>query len=280
MSRSTFALSLAVGLGLSSAALAQVTEVDIGINPTYTQTGPSTVTSTGGFFSARAFLTSASDFDGGTLSLPGSGPPQPLTPSSGPILVYSATDADLAALNAAFPPGAYTFSLTNSMTSASETDTVDYSVAADSNVPQFTAPTFAALQGAKAGQSIAVDLVSALQESPNANSAFEFLTLSDTSTGSTTSFSVSSVSPSTTSFVIPGSALAAGQDYLLDINFDDRITGTDANGVPTTVFFDTHTDVSFSTAAVPEPAAWTLLLSGFGAAGVALRRRKASLRAV
>jgi hypothetical protein len=46
-------------------AHAQVTEADVGINPTFEQTDPMAVSSTGGFFSARAFITTQSDFDGG-----------------------------------------------------------------------------------------------------------------------------------------------------------------------------------------------------------------------
>ncbi len=56
------AVGLMASVGL---ACAQVTEADVGINPTFVQTGPNTVTSTGGFFSARAFITNQSDFSGG-----------------------------------------------------------------------------------------------------------------------------------------------------------------------------------------------------------------------
>ncbi len=74
------AIGLAVaGCVTVGGANAQVTEADVGVNPTFEQTGPTTVTSTGGFFSGRAFVTSASDFAGGTLSYGGSGSPQTLS---------------------------------------------------------------------------------------------------------------------------------------------------------------------------------------------------------
>ena len=66
------AIGLAVAaLVTASAADAQLTEADIGVNPTFEQTDATTVNPTGGFFSARAFVTNASDFAGGTLTYGG-----------------------------------------------------------------------------------------------------------------------------------------------------------------------------------------------------------------
>jgi hypothetical protein len=71
------AIGLAVtGCVAVGGANAQVTAADLGVNPTFEQPGPTTVTSTGDFFSGRAFVTSASDFAGGTFSYGGSGSPQ------------------------------------------------------------------------------------------------------------------------------------------------------------------------------------------------------------
>jgi PEP-CTERM motif len=56
--------------------------------------------------------------------------------------------------------------------------------------------------------------------------------------------------------------------------FDGRIDGSDANsGIHNTIFFDTHTDGTFTTA-VPEPATWAMMLAGFGGLGAAMRRRR------
>jgi hypothetical protein len=48
-------------------ARAQVTEADVGLNPTYEQTGDTLadVTSTGGFFSARVDFMNPGDYTGG-----------------------------------------------------------------------------------------------------------------------------------------------------------------------------------------------------------------------
>ena len=66
-------LAVAALVTAGSAAHAQLMEADIGVNPTFEQTDATTVNSTGGFFSARAFVTNESDFDGGTLTYAGPG---------------------------------------------------------------------------------------------------------------------------------------------------------------------------------------------------------------
>jgi hypothetical protein len=65
----THAIGLAVA-GLATAggaAHAQLLTADVGLNPTFEQTG-SGVATTGGFFSGRAFFTNTTDFDAGTLT--------------------------------------------------------------------------------------------------------------------------------------------------------------------------------------------------------------------
>jgi hypothetical protein len=72
-------LALTGVVAVAGTAQAQVTDADVGVNPTFEQTGATTVSSTGGFFSARAFVNSGSDFAGGTLTYGGSGSPQTLS---------------------------------------------------------------------------------------------------------------------------------------------------------------------------------------------------------
>ncbi len=121
------ALSVACILGAAGGANAAVNEIDIGLNPTFQQTGPTTVVATGGFFSARAFLDSASDFDGGTLTFPGAGSPVALTPGDGATLAFGDSAATMAALNSAYAFGTYAFHLTNSTTLATQDASLDYS---------------------------------------------------------------------------------------------------------------------------------------------------------
>ncbi len=270
---------LLMGLMLSGAAGtadAGLTGVDIGINPTFEQTGSTTVAATGGFFAARAFLGSASDFDGGMLSYPGAGSPAPLTPQPGPLLAYSVGDASLADLNTAFPFGSYVFNVTNSVTLASQTATIDYSaVATPLSVPELTSASYDGLQGLNAASGFTFDFNSFAQN-PSGNLAYVFLNVFDA--GGTDVFSQGFLDPATTSIFMPGGTLAAGQSYTFDLVFDDRITGSDGT-TPNTIFFDDHTDGSFTTAAVPEPATWAVLALGMAGLGAALRRRAPRLAA-
>lgn len=275
MSRSqVYAGALVAVFASAAAASAQagITEVDIGINPTFEQTGPSTITSTGGFFSARAFVQSASDFDGGVISGPGPVLPQPLTAQPGPTLAYSVGVPTTGALNSDFPVGTYTFDLTNSITLDHQTASIDYSAAADSlSTPGLTASSFTALQGLNAAAGFTFDL-DPFVTNPLANFGLLFFDISDS--GGNTVFSADGLDPSTTSIFMAGGTLIAGQSYTFDINFDERIQGTDG-ATPTEIFFDTHTDGGFTAAAggVPEPASWALMIAGFGGIGLALRRR-------
>ncbi len=270
----TFAGALLAATALAPSAFAQVTSADIGLNPSYQQTGATTVASTGGFFSGRIFFTNASDYASGTLTWPGADSPQALGAQPGPALIYQPSSySTLAALNAAYPVGAYSFSIGGG-TQPSQTDTINYRVAADSNVAQLTAASYNAVQSAKAGQALAIDLAEAMAPSGNATSSFVFLTLYDISSGFSVAYSTVAPDISDTSFLVPGGILKAGDQYELDTNFSDRIGGTDGNGVSTTIFFDTHTDVLFTASAAPEPAAWALMLAGVAGLGGALRRRR------
>jgi hypothetical protein len=258
-------------LGAACGADAAVNEIDIGLNPTFDQTGATTVVSTGGFFSARAFLDSASDFDSGTVTFPGAGSPITLTPADGATLAFGDSRASIADLNAAYPFGTYAFNVTNSVTSASQSASLDYTIAADAlSVPTLTAASFNQLQDLNAGSGFNFAF-NMFAQNPDANLAFLFLTVTDT--GGNTVFSAGS-DPTTTSFFMPGGTLAPGQTYNFDLLFDSRITGSDGD-VATTIFFDSHTLGSFTTAVagVPEPSAWVMMILGVASLGIALRRR-------
>jgi hypothetical protein len=266
------ALSVACIAGAPGGANAAAHEIDIGLNPTFQQTGATTVVATGGFFSARAFLDSASDFDGGTLTFPGAGSPAALTPGDGATLAFGDSAATMAALNAAYPFGTYAFHLTNSATSASQDASLDYSIIADAlSVPALTAASFNQLQGLNAGSGFNFDF-DAFEQNPDASEGFLFLNVFGAD-----GKNVFSVNPdvSATSIFMPGGTLAAGQTYTFDLIFDSRIVDNSGD-VPTEIFFDSHTSGDFSTAAaVPEPSTWAMMIIGLAGVGAALRRRSA-----
>ena len=286
MSRSKVLAGAAVVALLSAGtawrAEAAITEIDIGINPTFTQTGPTSVMATGGFFSARAFLDSSSDFKGGTLTWPGAMSPQPLALQPDPVfplLGYSVGDLSLADLNTQFPFGTYTFTAPFSGGAPSQTESLDYTASADAgSIPILDTSTFTGLQGLKASSGFEFDFNTFEPGSNPDATGLVFLNVLDSSDN--TVFSTNGLDPSTTtSIFMPGDTLAAGQDYTFDLIFDNRISGTNSDGLATTLFFDSHTDGAFSTA-VPEPATWTMMILGFGGLGLTLRRRAAKTSAV
>jgi hypothetical protein len=150
MRRSVYSLGLAAA-GLVAAAgvtQAQVTSADVGVNPTFEQTGATTVSSTGGFFSARAFVNSSNDFTGGTLTYGGSGSPQTLgfVPADTAWEFASPQDPSFPDLQTQFPTGGYRFNLTGGAFGPAAV-TINYAGDAYSNTPELAATSFTGLQG-------------------------------------------------------------------------------------------------------------------------------------
>jgi hypothetical protein len=280
MRRSVYSLSLAAA-GLVAAAgiaQAQLTKADVGVNPTFSQTGSTLagVSSTGGFFSGRAFVTTPTDFSGGTLTYGGPGSPQTLSFVPADVaLELSASNSSFSTLQSLFPTGDYTFALSAGAQPAASVE-IDYEGGAYSNVPFIT--NFSALQGLNASKSFTVDLNTYVPGSVATGSSIFF----SISNSSGTVFSTGALSDTTTSITIPGGTLAAGGAFTFDLLFDNRIGGTaEVNGLPVTLtqFYDTHTDGTFTTAAgtVPEPSTWAMLLVGFVGLGAMIRRRASIL---
>jgi PEP-CTERM motif len=277
MRRSVYSLGLAAAglVAAAGASQAQVVNADVGINPTFEQTGSTLadVTSTGGFFSARAFVTSSSDFSGGTLTYGGPGSPQTLSFVPADVaLEFTTSNSSFSTLQSLFPAGDYTFALSAGNQPATSFG-IDYVGGAYSNTPFIT--NFSALQGLNASKSFTVDLNTYVPGSV-ANGSSIFFTVSNSS--GTTVFSTGALSDTTTSITIPGGTLAAGGSFTFDLLFDNRIGGSDSLP-PVTQFYDTHTDGSFTTAttAVPEPSTWAMLLMGFVGLGAMIRRRASIL---
>jgi hypothetical protein len=269
---------LVAGVG---AAHAQLTQADVGVNPTFEQTDPTTVTSTGGFFSGRAFFTNTTDFDAGTLTYGGPGSPAALTPGSPPpSLTLGGSNPSFVGLQSDFPNGDYTFDLTGGTMGPTEF-VINYAGNAYSNTPELTAASFSALQGLNAAAPITLDF-NPMDVSPNATPGANAIFFSVVDSSNSTVFN-ETLSTTDTSVTIPGGVLAAGQSYSFDLLFDDRIVDSSGEFLKTQ-FYDTHTDGSFSTAAeaVPEPSTWAMMLMGFVGLGFAasLRGRKQGATAI
>jgi len=251
-------------------ATAQLVNVDLSRTAEYTQTDPSTVSLDGYFFSSRAFMTTPSDFDGGTLTYPGAGSPgtySVVADPSQPYLNYqTGYYPDLASLNADYPTGAYTISATNSSTSSSQTTSITYSIDAyPQTTPILTAASYSALQNLDPSSAATIDFNSFTPD-PNASEALLFLFVVDASND--TVYQQDDLPDSTTSLTIPAGTLSPGTDYTFRLVFSDRIDGTGTDGTPDQQIFDQGTDGSIVT--VPEPAA---LAGGMLAVAASLLRR-------
>src|SRR5579863_1122429 len=126
------------------------------------QTGPSTVSLAGAFFSGTAFIPAAGDYDTGTLFYPGPDSPQTLSPGSfgGPNVGFQTPFlADQAALDAAYPFGDYVYLGVNTVTST-PSSAVGISYTADAYtaaVPELTPGSFNALQGYDSSKPLTVN---------------------------------------------------------------------------------------------------------------------------
>ncbi len=268
-------LALAGVVAGAGLARAQVMNADVGVNPTYEETLGG-VSSTGGFFSARAFVTSSTDYSGGTLAY-GLGSSQNLSfiPAD-TALEFSDSNASFSTLQALYPAGDYEFDLAAGSQPATSIG-IDYVGGAYSNVPLIT--NFSELQGLDASHSFTVDLDPYVPGSV-ATDLFIFFSITDSSGALV--YSSPGLADTTTFITIAAGTLAAGNSYSFDLLYSNRIGGTDyISGYPVTQFYDTHTDGSFSTAgAVPEPSTWAMLLMGFIGVGVMVRRRTPAVRAL
>ena len=265
-SRLQFGLPLL--LSMVSPLHASLTGVDFFKNIEYSQTsGAAPSTPSGYFVSSRAFFANPGDFNTGSLTYPGPGSPQTLSPAGPTVLLFQTGFlASQAAMDAAFPFGTYDVTATNTVTSTSQSANILYSTDAyASSIPALTAATFAALQGMNPSNAFTFNF-NAFTPNALATSGSTFFTIFGTP--------ISGAHPSsTTSFTLDPNTLLPNTTYTFEVDFSDRISGTN-NGVPTTLGFDVRTDGTFTTgAAVPEPAGVTLGALGVAALALGLRRR-------
>jgi hypothetical protein len=267
-------LAVAVALVLFQAApplRADLTLIDMFRNLTYIQTSGG-VTFNDTFLNLEAHMANSGDFTSVSVAYPGPASPDSLPLVSPTEFGEGPSFPNQAAMDAAYPFGTYLFTATNSVTSAMEQASLDYTVDAfTSDIPELTTATFNALQGMNPALPFTFDFNSF---TPNSNASFgtTYLTVfgSSFSTG---------LSPTATSATLAAGTLLPDTTYGYELDFSDRITGTDPiNGVPTLIGFDVRTDGTFTTGAVvPEPAMMIPLgVALLGLAALRLRRFRRS----
>ena len=280
-----FAAALAAAGLAAPLAHAQLSQADLGKNLEYQQTGPATVVQYNGgvnaFLFARAFFTTPGAYDGGSVTDTSTLSSQGFNVAGNigsPYVGYQTGYQTQAALDAAYPTGdTYHLAATDS-TLANPDGLADVPYANDlytADVPTLTAATFVGLQHINPA---AATLIGFNSFTPNGLAGFGqgFLTIYD-QTSALNVFNVAGFAPSTTSALVGAGVFTAGHTYTLELIFDDGVTGTDlANNVGYTARSDVRTLDFFTVPlAVPEPAAWAMLLVGFGLVGAVLRHRPA-----
>jgi hypothetical protein len=185
---------------------------------------------------------------------------------------YQTGHQTLAQLNSNFPVGTYTQTPVNSGTGGHVSVNLIYS-GTDyyPNVPQLTAASWNALQGANPAASLTLHWLPAVQN-PATNTFPIFFNVYDLSTGGNDVFSDSFGSASPTSLTIPANTLLPLQNYCAELDFSARIEDTDPSSIatlcttngpscPSRLAWDSRTLSYFTTgtASVPEPAPPVLL---------------------
>jgi hypothetical protein len=276
--RSHFTLFMSASAAAALTALAmpaqaqQLADAYTFKNLAYSQSGPSgsVIIPTGTFFNAGADLQNPGDFDSVTVTYPGSGGPQAL-PQIGPTSFgIGPSFPNQAAMDAAFPFGAYIITATNSGTLATDTETLNYTADAYAgNIPALTGASYDALQGLHTSSPSLTLNFNTQDANPLATSSFTFLTIFNSP------LSCDFLAASATSCTVDPQDLLPGTTYTYELDFSNRIE-TSASGVLDGVDFEVRTDGTFTTA-IPEPSTWAMMWLGLGGLGAALRLRRRNL---
>lgn len=222
---------------------------------------------------------SANTFTSVTLSGPGFSTPQPLSApvasQNGNSLTYQSTYgasnfSSLAALNATYAPGIYTFTATASNPALSQTATLDYdanhlpTINGANAVPALTATNYNALQGMSSGSTFTfnfnpftADGVTTGHQNPYTQvGIFDIATMQNV-------YESPLLANTATSFTLGASTLLPGTQYLYLLNFDNQVNL--GCGKPTTcngLEFSTYTFGAFTTAQGTAAAPATVTLTG------------------
>lgn len=221
----------------------------------------------------------ADAFTSVTLSGPGFSTPQALsapvaTPNGNSInyqSVYNASNfSSLAALNATYSPGIYTFTATASNPALSQTATLDYdanhlpTINGANALPALTTSSYSALQGMSAGSAFTFnfntftgDGVTTFHQNP-----YTQIGIFDPETQQGI-YSSPLLSNTATSFTLGANTLLPGTAYVYLLNFDNQVNlGCTKSTTCNSLEFSTYTFGTFTTAQGTAAVPVTVTLAG------------------
>jgi hypothetical protein len=241
----------------------------------FRQTADDTVADNGAFFSASivAAPAAAGVYTDGTMAFGDPGSPSLIGLSSNDggatFLFQTPTLASQASMDATFPVDtSYTFALNP----GGPTATLTVGAAAyPLSAPMLTGTSYSALQGMNAAAQVSLSF-SPFGVAPGTDEGLVFFTIYD-HTDASWVYALNFAPASTSGVTLAANLLAPGHDFSFELIYSDRVqvAGDGANFAPQ-VGFDFRTDGDFSTAPVPEPATWALMVGGVLALGLRHRR--------
>lgn len=223
-------------------------------------------------FNAVVSLNDPSAFDGATLNYPGPGNPQPYT-KSGQSFTAEGLFTNRSTLNAAYPFGTYSTTLTNSVSGASTTLTIQYNLdATPGPTPVLSPASLQGLQGLNPSRAYTLQFNSFLPD-PQASRSFTDVFIQGSSTSDIPVNAV--LSPGATNYTIAANTLAPDKRYTLAVYFENDVQGIDGS-VLTSVDFFNFVQLNIVTGpavVIPEPTGLALAVVCLGT--LALRRARA-----
>lgn len=253
-------------LGPVAPASADISAVIVSKYVGYQQTGPATISPSGGGNDAGlAVLVGESGFDGGYVTYPGAGSPVDLTDLGG-TLWYLSPSMTPAALDAEFPSGTYAATATNSVTSASQTVDITYDNSLiPSVIPYMSATSYDALQDLNPSLGITLSYPE--------YSGGTLLSFIDVTTGQMLNFCTLFLCPYSNGIIAPNT-FKRGDTYQYTLNNIDYMNYDPLITPELVDEGDVYTQGYFSVP-VPEPATWgSLVLGIFGIGSIFRIRRK------
>ena len=228
----------------------------------------------GSFLSTTVFTLGGESYTTSSVAFPGPSSPLSLVPQSSTVYaLQSATYANQAGMDAAFPQGSYQYTLQGAGP-ALQASFVLGSDAYALSQPYLDGSSYSSLQGMDASTAKSLAL-SPFEINPTASSSYIFFTVYDFTLAQFV-FNDNFLPANQAFEVIPANTLQANHQFSYELIFSSRVTlATPGANQDSEVGYERRATGQFSTAVavVPEPSTLWLGLAGLGFTGFLVRRR-------